>query len=137
MTRQHAFTHNGVTITVHIATGEDELDAEVMEWTLDPTLFDDQGNPIPKAAFSVSEKYKDQMFVKIVTQTDSIEGDIGFTLPPRTADADTLKAARAALLATTGGLLKRWIREIENANRPPGDPILTPEAVAAPKKAAK
>ncbi len=137
MTRQHTFTHNAVTITVHTSTGEDELDAEVIEWLLDPTLLDADDKPLPKPNVSINSKYKDQIFAKIVTQTDAIDGDPGFTLPSRSADAATLKAAQKAVMASTGGLVKRWIQELANADRPPGDPDLTPEAVAAQKKTGK
>lgn len=122
--RQHSFTHNGVTITVHTATGEDELDADVIRIQF--------GNPS-----DLNSAIKVGSFARIVTQTDQIDGDLGFTLPSRLASLDELQPAYNALMASTGGLLRKWQAALNEADKAPGDADLTPEAVAAPKKAAK
>lgn len=124
MSRQHTFTHNGVTITVHTATGEDELDADIIRVTL--------GNPT-----DFRGAYKAGVFARIVTQTDKVDGDLGFTLPSRLADAEALQAGMDALMAAPGALVRDWVNALQAADKAPGDADTTPEAVAAPKKAAK
>ena len=66
------------------------------------------------------------LYAMIVTQTVSVEGELGFDVPPPGADADTLKAGADALLDADADLMMRWEAAIREADAPPNDPDLLP-----------
>lgn len=121
LSRQHTFTHNDLTITVHTRTGGDELDAEVV-----------YSQMIGNDAAPTALWYRGSTFARIITQTDSVTGALGFTLPDALALPSERKAAYDALMERTDGLVKRWRVELDAVDAPPGEPVVPGPKESAP-----
>lgn len=117
--RTRTFTHNGATITLHVKTGGDELDCEMLLYRLRLARAAAMGNPGTLSSGDPLQVYRDMTFIDMVVQTDTIEGDVGFTLPTGLPTGDELIAAEDAVMATTGGLIKKYRAELEAINAPP------------------
>lgn len=108
------FEHDGLKITLRPHTGRDVLWWRVIFGKLDTKASDFD---FWLEAF--------QTLVSILTQTVSVEGDLGFTLPAPSADVDTLKAAADKLLERWD-LWKRWEDALRQVDTPVNDPDLLP-----------
>lgn len=125
--RTHTFKHGDITIVVHCKTGGDELDAEVLDWRLRKARADRAGvdvDTLPPR--TQAELYRDGTFIRAVTQTDSIEGDLGFVLPSAATSTDDLLTGFDGFMSLTGGIVKKWRQELDLIDAPP-----VTEAVAA------
>jgi hypothetical protein len=111
---ENTFEWKDAKITVHTQTGLDELDTDIVLYKL--------GSPTDLVG-----SYHARTFARILTQSE-VKGDLGFPWPQRSADGEALKVGMAGLLAATGGLVKRWVSELNNVDIAPGDPDIAPGA---------
>lgn len=114
--RNHTFEYNGAKITTRTRTGGDTIWLRV--------IF---RNALPEATDPQYEFWLNALsaFVPMLTQS-TVEGDLPFTLPPLTADGDTIRAAAQAMLSQPADLLTQWEASLEAVDAPPGDHVTQP-----------
>ena len=116
--RTKSFTYNGdVTITVRRGTVRDRLAVDALAWELPETK-------------STAERHAQRSYAKLVIQTVSVEGDLGFVWRSSNASGDDLAAAYEALMDADGALWDAWNVAILQAD----GSIADPELAEPPKK---
>lgn len=110
MARTHQFTHNDLTIQIHCKTGADELDGDTVAINIYAFIGGKLSPALNNRINSVT---------RIITQTDSVDGPLGFVLPNSMASAEEHHAAYTALLERDDGLVRKWVRELDRVDAPP------------------
>lgn len=124
----HTFRYNGASITIREQSGLDMMRARALLRRLLPTDNDPEYDVWAQVYLT---------YAQVITQVASVEGELGFTLPPVTANAETHRAAAMALMEQPGALIAALENALNAVNTPPGDPDLAPpEALTADQKKA-
>jgi hypothetical protein len=82
---------------------------------------------LPKAADNVEKWYQD-LFCRLVTQTTLVESLEGFTLPGPSALPDDIRSAYGQFMNLDGHLLDAWYTALETVDRAPGAADFWPAA---------
>lgn len=120
------FEADGLKIEVRPHTGRDIIWWRVMFGKLDAKMPDFE---FWREVFNV--------LVCIITQTVKVDGELGFTLPPPSADLATLQDTGNKLL-DRWNLFKAWEKATTDVDAPANDPaLLPPELLTDAKKKTK
>lgn len=121
--RQHTIEVEDLTITMREEIGRDVFSTRVVYRKLLKKTDETQNGA------SDSDDVTQEMmiaFASMVCQTETIEGDLGFTLPDANAAAPVLRTAFEQWQTLSPAILVAWTRGIRDVNTPPGDPDLFP-----------
>lgn len=121
MNRTKTFTYGSATVTVRRATVRDRLAVDALVWSLPDTE-------------QTAERHAQRSYARVVVQTVSVDGDLGFTLPPSNAPDAELIAGYEAMMDADGALWDAFVVALAQVDGAIAAPDL---ATASPKAKAE
>ena len=109
-------TYNGATLTVRRGTVRDRIQSNMV---LNALGFDADDN---------IEFIAKRFYARVVTQTEVVEGELSFPLPPAGASADDHIKAYEHLMQGDAALYDLLEIALYEVDLPPGDPALAPQS---------
>jgi hypothetical protein len=114
--KERTFTYGSLTITVRRKTVGSAMVRDSIRWVIENGEY---GVPLHvQVGFAM-------FFARIVSQTVALEGPL--TLPDPSASPKELLAAFDAFRQMDGNLVDRWLSEIDQVDRPPGNAAYWPK----------
>lgn len=124
----YTFKYNGASITIRTSSGLDYLNAQVANQKLSKILFGDGDIDAEKDA-NVLGVF---LFTQIITQTRTVNGDLGVNIPDHNVSGDDLYNAYQTFMNNAPGKLVREFQAALHIVENPGDEDLAPPEEADP-----